>query len=229
MHVRWQVTFTCGNPLLHPHFKTLYRAAARLGFGIAILGNPTPCEQIRRLVDIARPLYFQISLEGLEAHNDYIRGKGHFARSLAFLQELRALDIYSMVMLTLTRDNLDQVLPLAERLQGLADSFNFNRLATVGEGAGLLMPEKDTFAAFLEDYAQAAAVNPILGTKDNLFNLLRREKGESLCGGCTGFGCGAAFNFLWGGIVDSCAVFIFPYLLGEDFPIKAQDVPGTVG
>jgi len=196
MHIRGQVTFTGGNPLLHPHLDKIYRAADQMGFGIAILGNPTPREQVQALVDIARPLFFQISLEGLEAHNDYMRGKGHFASSLVFLQELRALDIYSMVMLTLTRDNLDQVLPLADRLRGLADSFTFNRLATVGEGASLLMPDKDDFAAFLEDYAQAAAVNPILRTKDNLFNLLRREKGEPPLGGCTGFGCGAAFNFL---------------------------------
>lgn len=196
MHVRGQITFTGGNPLLHPHLEKVYRAAAQLGFGIAILGNPTPIEQIRQLVDIARPLYFQISLEGLEAHNDYMRGKGHFARSLAFLQELRALDIYSMVMLTLTRDNLEQVLPLADLLKDQTDSFTFNRLATVGEGASLLMPDRDDFAAFLEEYAQAAAVNPILRTKDNLFNLLRREKGKPLLGGCTGFGCGAAFNFL---------------------------------
>ena len=196
MNVRGQVTFTGGNPLLHPHLERLYRAADRLGFGIAILGNPTPIEQVQKLVDIARPRYFQISLEGLEAHNDFIRGKGHFARSLAFLEELRKLGIYTMVMLTLTRDNLGQVLPLADRLKTKADAFTFNRLATVGEGASLQMPNKEDFAAFLEDYAKAAAVNPILGLKDNLFNPLRREKGAPPIGGCTGFGCGAAFNFL---------------------------------
>ena len=196
MRVRGQVTFTGGNPLLHPRLATLYRAADQLGFGIAILGNPTPAEQVRKLVDIARPQYLQISLEGLEAHNDYIRGKGHFARAVTFLEDLRKLGIYTMVMLTLTRDNLDQVLPLADLLRDRVDAFTFNRLATVGEGANLLMPDKEVFAAFLEAYAQAAEHNPILGFKDNLFNLVHREKGAPLFGGCTGFGCGAAFNFL---------------------------------
>ena len=36
----------------------------------------------------------------------------------------------------------------------------------------------------------------IAGLKDNLFNILLERKGEDLFGGCTGFGCGAAFNFL---------------------------------
>ena len=109
MHVRGQVTFTGGNPLLYPHFEEVYQAASQFGFGIAILGNPTSLDRIQRLLEIDKPLYFQISLEGLATHNDYIRGKGHFDRSLAFLDGLRELDIFAMVMLTLTRDNLDQL------------------------------------------------------------------------------------------------------------------------
>ncbi len=71
MHVRSQVTFTGGNPLLYPHFEAVYRTASQLGFGIAILGNPTPLDRIEQLLDVARPLCFQISLEGLAAHNDF--------------------------------------------------------------------------------------------------------------------------------------------------------------
>jgi selenobiotic family peptide radical SAM maturase len=196
MHVRGQVTFTGGNPLLYPHVEEVYNAASDYGFDIAILGNPTPIERIKNLMEIARPVYFQISLEGLAEHNDHIRGKGHFTRSLAFLDGLRSLGIYTMVMLTLTRDNLDQVLPLAELLRDRADAFTFNRLSTVGEGANLFMPEKDEFEAFLRRYMDAAAKNPIMGLKDNLFNIIRSELGEEPFGGCTGYGCGAAFNFL---------------------------------
>ena len=216
MHVRGQVTFSGGNPLLYPHLDKLYRTAHKLGFGIAILGNPTPVEQLRGLVEIVPPLFFQISLEGLEAHNDFIRGPGHFKRSLAFLDDLRELGIYSMVMLTLTRDNLDQVLPLADLLRERTDAFNFNRLAAVGEGSGLLMPTKDDFKTFLRDYQKAAESNPILGFKDNLFNLINRENDSALLGGCTGFGCGAAFNFLSllpDGEVHACRKF--PSLIGN--------------
>jgi selenobiotic family peptide radical SAM maturase len=213
MHVRGQVTFTGGNPLLYPHFNAIYRAASQAGFGIAILGNPSPKGRIAQLLDIAHPHYFQISLEGLEAHNDYIRGRGHFQRSFAFLDDLQDLNVYRMVMLTLTRDNLDQVLPLADLLRDRTDHFTFNRLATVGEGAALRMPDIHEFQAFLKNYAQAAAQNPILGLKDNLFNLINQETGEPLIGGCTGFGCGAAFNFLAllpDGEVHACRKFPSP-------------------
>jgi len=216
MYVRGQISLSGGNPMLYPHLEELYRGAHQLGFGIAILGNPTPVDELRRLVEIVPPLFFQISLEGLEAHNDYIRGSGHFRRSLAFLDDLRELGIYSMVMLTLTRDNLDQVLPLADLLNGRADAFIFNRLAAVGEGAGLLMPTKKEFKTFLHDYQKAAESNPILGFKDNLFNLINRDGGDGLMGGCTGFGCGAAFNFLSllpDGEVHACRKF--PSLIGK--------------
>ncbi len=216
MHVRGQVTFTGGNPLLYPYFDDVYRAASQFGFGIAILGNPTPLDRIRQLLEIDRPLYFQISLEGLEAHNDTIRGKGHFNRSLAFLEGLRDLDIFSMVMLTLTRDNLAQVLPLARLLEDKADAFTFNRLSTVGKGAQLLMPEKAAFESFLRTYDAAAAKNPKMGLKDNLINIIRQEKNEALFGGCTGHGCGAAFNFLAllpDGEVHACRKF--PSLVGN--------------
>ncbi len=213
MHVRGQVTFTGGNPLLYSHFEVVYNAAAQLGLGTAILGNPGPLAPIQRLLDIAKPLFFQISLEGLPRYNDYIRGPGHFERSLAFLESLGELGIYRMVMLTLTRDNLDQVLPLADLLKGRCDSFTFNRLSAVGEGAKLLMPDTDVFASFLRDYLRAAAHNPVMGLKENLINIVREENGDPPIGGCAGHGCGAAFNFmalLPDGEVHACRKFPSP-------------------
>ena len=64
-----------------------------------------------------------------------------------------------MVMLTLTRDNMDQVLPLGRLLTGRTDHFTFNRLSTVGEGKQLLMPEKKDFEAFLREFATAGFKN----------------------------------------------------------------------
>jgi selenobiotic family peptide radical SAM maturase len=194
--VQGQVSFTGGNPLLHPQFNELYRAAEELGFGTAILGNPTSRERLREIRAIGEPHFFQVSLEGLREHNDWIRGPGHFDRVMEFLEILKELNIYSMVMLTLTRDNLDQVIPLAEGLQGKADSFFFNRLSQVGEGANLQVPGRREYAAFLEAYLRAAKKNPVMGIKDNLINILHQQKGIPLFGGCAGFGCSAAFNFI---------------------------------
>ncbi len=194
--VRGHVCFTGGNPFLHPHFEDLWRAAAERGFPLSILGNPVPRAALEKLLAVERPQYYQVSLEGLPEYNDRIRGAGHFARTIEFFGLLRDLEVESMVMLTVARDNLKQVLPLAERLRGHTRRFNFNRLSQVGEGAALAMPSCADYAAFLEKYLAATKSNPILSLKDNLFNILLRRRGWAPFDGCTGYGCGAAFNFV---------------------------------
>lgn len=212
-HVRGQVSFTGGNPLLHPHFFDLYQAAADRGLMIAILGNPTSRKKLQRMLDIQPLSFYQVSLEGLEAHNDDIRGAGHFTRVMEFLELLRDLNIPSKVMLTLTENNVDQVLPLAEKLRNRTEDFTFNRLSMVGEGANLRLPPLNKFTAFLKDYVTASRDNPVMGWKDNFINILCHKNGTDLFGGCTGYGCGAAFNFvslLPEGEVHACRKFPSP-------------------
>jgi len=187
---------TGGNPLLYPRFLDLYRAIAATELSVSFLGNPTSRQRLEEIVAILEPRHFQVSLEGLEEHTDRIRGRGHFARVMEFLPLLRELGISSGVMLTLARDNLEQVIPLADALEGVADSLTFNRLAQVGEGASLEIPTRDEYAAFLARYQEAARTRSVLAYKDNLFNALRHQTGEPYTDGCTGFGCGAAFNFI---------------------------------
>ena len=215
-NVRGCISFTGGNPLLYPDFIPLYRRASEYGFGISILGNPMSQQQMEEVVAIRKPDHFQISLEGLKDLNDSIRGPGHFDRALQFLRILKDLGVYSMVMLTLTDENIDQVLPLAETLRDRTDVFHFNRLSLAGEGASLALPSRDRFMGFLEEYLVAARTNPVLGMKENLLNVCLHKKGESPFGGCTGFGCGAAFNFialLPDGEVHACRKF--PSLIGN--------------
>ncbi|PIE73238.1 MAG: selenobiotic family peptide radical SAM maturase [Deltaproteobacteria bacterium] len=206
-HVSGQVSFTGGNPLLYPHFFTVYKEAVDLGFVTAILGNPVEEDILQKIVAIQAPAFFQVSLEGLEEHNDTIRGEGHFSRIMSFLDLLKRYNLYSMVMLTLTKANQDQVVELAMLLKNKVDLFTFNRLAMVGEGAALASAPREGYREFLEAYSRAARQHGHMAFKDNFFNLLRYEEGQNLFGGCTGFGCGAAFNFvslLANGDVHAC-------------------------
>jgi len=212
-NVRGQVTFTGGNPLLYKHFTELYQEAAKRNFSIAILGNPTDRKTIEALQDIQPLSFYQVSLEGLEAQNNSIRGDGHFQRIMDFLEILDELSIYSMVMLTLTGENMDQVLELGEFLREKTDLFTFNRLSQTGEGAALATAAKEEYKTFLEQYLEAVKNNPTMGLKDNLINIIRSEKGEKVFGGCTGYGCGAAFNFcsiLPNGDMHACRKFQSP-------------------
>jgi selenobiotic family peptide radical SAM maturase len=214
--VRPALSLSGGDPLCYPHFWAVYRRAAEFGWPVSILGNPVPAEMVERLCAISRPSYYQVSLEGLRDHNDAIRGAGHYDRVMTFLADARRLGLPTHVMLTLTRENLDQVIPLGRELRGWTERFTFNRLAQVGEGASLALPEPSAFAAFLQRYLEERRVNPVLGLKDNLFNVLFALRGRAPFSGCTGHGCGAAFNFvalLPDGEVHACRKF--PSLLGS--------------
>ena len=212
-NVHGQVTFTGGNPLLYSHFEELYGEAAKRNFSIAILGNPTTSEVVESLQNIQPLSFYQVSLEGLPEHNDSIRGAGHFERIMEFLEILDKFSIYSMVMLTLTRENMGQVLELAEILRGKVDLFTFNRLSQTGEGAALATAAKEEYQEFLKEYLAAAKSNPVMALKDNLINIVKSDQREKLFGGCTGFGCGAAFNFcslLPNGDMHACRKFQSP-------------------
>ncbi len=220
-----QITFTGGNPLMYPRFKDLYQAAADRGFMLAILGNPTSASIMDEILAVQHPEFYQVSLEGLEAHNDAIRGEGHYQRIMAFLDILRQRQIYSMVMLTLTQANYEQVIPLAEQLRDKTDLFVFNRLTLFGEGAALKPIEPAVYEDFLKRYQEAAKDNPVMAFKDNLFNRMNHCAQNSLFGGCAGFGCGAAFNFvslLPDGEVHACRKF--PSLMGNIFKTSLQEI-----
>jgi selenobiotic family peptide radical SAM maturase len=214
--VRGHVTLAGGDPLHYPHFWPLYEAVAQARLPVSILGNPVDAACIDRLMGVAAPAVYQVSLEGLRAHDDVMRGEGHFARTLQFLRDARAAGLTTHVMLTLTRENMGQVLALGRRLRGLTSRFTFNRLAQVGQGADLALPEPARYRRFLARYLLARRANPVLGAKENLFSAVRREWGLKPLPGCTGFGCGAAFNFvalLPDGEVHACRKF--PSLIGD--------------
>ena len=124
------------------------------------------------MVEIQKPGYYQVSLEGLEERNDWVRGKGHFRRTMDFLPLLKKRNIRAHVMLTLSKDNLPDVIPLAEQLQGKANGFVFNRLSQVGEGATLALPTRDEYVGFMKQYLEASHRLSVIGFKDGLFKLI---------------------------------------------------------
>jgi selenobiotic family peptide radical SAM maturase len=224
-NVEGHVCFTGGNPLLYPYFYELYKATVDYGFSTSILGNPVPREKIKRIFSIQNPAYFQVSLEGLPEYNDWIRGKGNYTKVIDFLGVLRDSGISSAVMLTLHKDNLTHVLPLAEKLRGHTDHFTFNRLSLIGEGKKLLLPTREEYIAFLLEYVEAAKSNPIMGIKDNLINIIYQKEKNGVFGGCTGYGCGAAFSFiavLPNGEVHACRKF--PSQIGNIYNQNLIDI-----
>ena len=196
-HEHWvvgHIDFTGGNPFLYPGFFELYQEAVNRGIEVAILANPVSAEQLEKICAIQPPEQFQVSLEGLKGCNDRIRGEGTFDSVMQFLDLLKSCNVTSGVMLTLHEENFHEVLPLAQLLEGRADAFNFTRLSQVGEGAALRQISPGGYKAFLEQYLAFAENSQTASYKENLINLIRWERGEETTTGCTGSGCGIAFD-----------------------------------
>ena len=211
--VQPRLCLTGGDPLRHPAFWDVYEATAAARVSVSLLGNPIESDVMARLLAIRQPAFYQVSLEGLEAHNDEMRGPGHFEQTMTFLEAARERGLRTIVMLTLTRANLGQVIPLGDALAGMTSRFTFNRVSQVGEAQDLEAPTPEEFEAFLGHYLEARRVNPVFGVKDNLFSLVRDGAGKRAFRGCTGYGCGAAFNFLAvlpDGEVHACRKFPSP-------------------
>jgi hypothetical protein len=134
-----------------------------------------PEAQLAEIVELRRPVHFQVSLEGQRDYDDHIRGAGHFQRVMEFLPLLRKWKVKSQVMLTLHKGNMEQLLPLAQELRGQVDGFTFTRLSQVGAGATMALPEKPQYIELLERYTVASRTNPHLKFKDGLFNILRHH------------------------------------------------------
>lgn len=90
----------------------------------------------------------QVSLEGASSErNDQIRGKGSFEDTLRALHNLLAEDIDVSVMMTITRQNRDQIRPMIELMkQEGVPTIALERLIPEGRGAELsdflLRPEE---------------------------------------------------------------------------------------
>jgi selenobiotic family peptide radical SAM maturase len=196
-HEHWTVghiALTGGNPFLYPGFFELYQEIVDRGIEVDILGNPVPARQLEKLCSIRPPEQFQVSLEGRRTGNDRIRGKGSFDSVISFLDLLRSFNIPSGVMLTLHRENFREVLPLVRLLEERTDAFNFTRLSQVGEGAALEQLTPEQYKAFLKRYITCAETSRIASYKESLINLELWERGKEQTYGCTGFGCGIAFD-----------------------------------
>ena len=219
------ISITGGNPFLHRGFPEIYQDVARRGLEIPIVGNPVARDQLEAICRIKPPNVYQVSLEGRRTHTDWVRGAGSYDRAMAFLRVLQETNVDSCVMLTATTKNLGEILPLAVLLEGRTNGFSFSRLSRSGEGAALDQPDPVAYRAFLGRYIEHAARSPVSTLKENLINLMLAESGQEPCDGCTGVGCGAAFNFL--AVLPDGGVYAcrkFPSLIGNIYEQSLEEI-----
>jgi radical SAM protein with 4Fe4S-binding SPASM domain len=120
-----------GDPFLHPHFETIITLLRSAGCFLTISTNSeivTP-EVVKLLAEAN--VRTSVSIEGMEAVNDNLRGSGHFRKALDALEILKQGGVNVLLRTTLLRQNLDDVPALVElaKSRGVKIKFSYCRPA----------------------------------------------------------------------------------------------------
>lgn len=131
-----------GEPLLYQNFFSflarVYKYSANYQWGLMSNGSLLNRKNIRILKSF-KIAGCQISLEGLEKNNDEIRGEGSFKKALKALTILKEEGIHTSVGLTVTKKNINDVLPLINLLDKIGiNKFRVRRLVLWGQGSQLI-------------------------------------------------------------------------------------------
>jgi len=191
-HRRRWVQITGGEPLMHPEWRELLRLAkTRVGM-VRLMTNGVTIDR-----DIARELgrvchAVQISVEGLEATNDSIRGAGTFRRALDGIRHLRRLGIFTSVKMTMSRHNQDEVLPLFETLKDELRLFSVARYVPCGPEEANLLPDPEVHGACIWELFSRWQTDKRVSIRDPFFGRLLKDH----CRQCAFTGCAAGRNGL---------------------------------
>jgi len=107
---------------------------------VDILTNGTLINEeiIDSLIKYKKLRRIQLSLEGLKDTNDKIRGAGSYDTILQKIKELNKNNLTTCVMMTLGKHNMNEVIPLAERLGEIGvEAFVLDRFIPEGQSNNL--------------------------------------------------------------------------------------------
>ena len=185
--------FTGGEPFLHEDLMDILAYVGERKCTTALMSNG-----ILITGDIARQLKqlgvseVQVSMDGMEAVHDDIRGKGSFRRALVGIENLLANGVDTSINFTLSRINIEEtdgLVSLAEEM-GIG-AVTFSRLVACGRGNEIsdqmLTPQE--LADFYQKVKQRQAGSKVSFTsRDPLFTVATMEEDvpetEFPLGGC---------------------------------------------
>lgn len=186
--VRGRVYLTGGDPLLHRSFKGLVDMIKYSGLDFAVLGNYHNLnENSTDFLKSRNIRFFQLSLDGLEKMHDNIRHAGSFKNTIKKIELLSKSGISTVVNMTVTKDNVDEVVPLIRFLSRTSLArFDFTRVTPIGNSAkdkrSLLAPER--LRSLMDDVIDVEkeikkeGLKLSIGKRDHLWKLYYYEKGK---------------------------------------------------
>ena len=131
--------FTGGEPFLRRDLFEIIGYVRGCGYSVSLMSNGTLIDRdTARCIKETGVNDVQISLDGLEATHDGLRGSGSYRRALQGIGNLVAQGVEANINLTVSRINMGQtkqLVRLAEELD--VSAVAFSRLVPTGRGKGL--------------------------------------------------------------------------------------------
>lgn len=113
----YYLVFEGGEPTLHKDLQELIEFGQNLGMEVTVVTNCT------RSLGSFSPDIFLISIDGLWDEHDKLRGPGAFKR---LLNNLSTTNIHKRALVSLSRDNVNQIDDILSFFSPLLDSFWFS-------------------------------------------------------------------------------------------------------
>jgi AdoMet-dependent heme synthase len=131
--------FTGGEPFLRKDLFEILGYVRDCGFSVSLMSNGTLIDSdMARRIKEAGANDVQISLDGIEATHDSLRGRGSFTRTLQGIRNLVSQGVEANINLTVSRINAGQTAQLVRLAEELGVSaMAFSRLVPTGRGKGL--------------------------------------------------------------------------------------------
>lgn len=123
----WEISIMGGEPFMHPHLIELLKICQEHSMAINLVTNATLIDDktADELAEISN-LVVLVSLDGMEAGHERIRGKGNYKKTLIAIERLRSRKIPFSINFTLNALNLDEYKQTVDYWSSRDIVVNFN-------------------------------------------------------------------------------------------------------
>lgn len=197
------MSFDGGEPLLRHDIYDLISYASTKGLFTYLLSNGTIINQqkAQRLKECGISSV-QVSVDGLQAAHDRIRGEGTFRTTIRGIENLLLEGIRTSIRITISRHNIEDVVPLLDlALQLGVSAFGARRIVCVGNAKdGTQAVEESSYLKVIDELIERGrnridihiGMDPVLIPVTSIVDTIREQMGtlEVLAG------CGAGVSLL---------------------------------
>lgn len=193
---------TGGDPFLNNNWFDISLDLVKRGKTLSFLGNPELLSDdiLEKLSQLSISSY-QLSIDGLKATHDSIRGEGSFSRTICAIKKLSSYNIPISVMYTVSNDNEQELFDVIQYLDALNIKmiFSFDFVIQVGNaknnGLHHSFDKKELYRKYMAVKKELKAKKSAVALTDkpstlfaynnyNLNDALFKHNQFSVCGGC---------------------------------------------